>query len=68
MKQEGWKFASHTWGHLNAEKVSLDLFKKIPPNGNKRWNRLSDAQTPLFSLLAVILEIGGNIPIVNIII
>ncbi|WHY71220.1 hypothetical protein [Fictibacillus enclensis] len=28
MKQEGWKFASHTWGHLNAEKVSLDLFKK----------------------------------------
>ncbi|TDK56198.1 hypothetical protein E2K98_27355 [Bacillus salipaludis] len=28
MKQEGWEFASHTWGHLNAEKVSLDLLKK----------------------------------------
>lgn len=28
MKQKGWKFASHTWGHLNAEKVSLDLLKK----------------------------------------
>ena len=24
MKQEGWLFASHTWGHLNVGEVSLD--------------------------------------------
>ena len=24
MKEEGWVFASHTWGHLNVGEISLD--------------------------------------------
>lgn len=28
LKKEGWRFASHTWGHLNAKEVSLDHLKK----------------------------------------
>ncbi|WP_018665415.1 hypothetical protein [Heyndrickxia acidiproducens] len=28
MKREGWKFASHTWGHLDAKKVTLCHLEK----------------------------------------
>lgn len=28
MKREGWTFASHTWGHLNAKKVTLYHLEK----------------------------------------
>ncbi|GHU44428.1 hydrolase [Clostridia bacterium] len=27
MKAEGWEFASHTWGHLHIDKVSLESLK-----------------------------------------
>ncbi|GHU40753.1 hydrolase [Clostridia bacterium] len=27
MKAEGWEFASHTWGHLHIDKVSLETLK-----------------------------------------
>ncbi|WP_051348735.1 polysaccharide deacetylase family protein [Peribacillus kribbensis] len=28
MKHNGWKFASHTWGHLNASQVSLNTLQR----------------------------------------
>ncbi|WP_082232861.1 hypothetical protein [Halobacillus massiliensis] len=28
MKREGWTFASHSWGHLDVNKISLGLLKK----------------------------------------
>lgn len=28
MKENGWEFASHTWGHLNVGEISLERLKK----------------------------------------
>ncbi|MDO5135211.1 MAG: polysaccharide deacetylase family protein [Eubacteriales bacterium] len=33
MKEKGWEFASHTWGHRNAEALSARELKK----DNKKW-------------------------------
>ncbi|HET7578138.1 MAG TPA: hypothetical protein VFK33_02570 [Bacillales bacterium] len=35
MKKEGWTFASHTWGHLNENKISLSLLKA----DTARWKK-----------------------------
>lgn len=33
MKENGWEFASHTWGHLNAETSSAEKLKE----DNEKW-------------------------------
>lgn len=33
LKEEGWEFASHTWGHLNVTNESLDSLKA----DNEKW-------------------------------
>ena len=33
MKANGWEFASHTWGHLNAEAESAEKLQQ----DNEKW-------------------------------
>lgn len=35
MKENGWEFASHSWGHVNHAVVSLDRIKK----DNEKWQK-----------------------------
>jgi len=35
LKKDGWSFASHSWGHLDAQKISFDRFKR----DTQRWKK-----------------------------
>lgn len=55
MKKEGWTFASHTYGHLNATEKGLDTLKK----DNERWMKVN--HDILGDTDKIIFAFGGDI-------
>ena len=59
MKEEGWEFASHTWGHMNVTEASVDRLKTDTEKWLSYVNPSSAIQILLYLLLGPIWETGS---------